>query len=64
MIRPSMTSAAVIIPSPRLRWGGLGWGAVPLGATLEGVPSPAFRPPTPTLPTAGGGREFAGVRHP
>ncbi|MFA6968903.1 error-prone DNA polymerase, partial [Bosea sp. (in: a-proteobacteria)] len=45
-----------LIPSPRLRWGGLGWGAVPLGETLQ-ASALAFRPPTPALPTASGGRE-------
>jgi penicillin-binding protein 1C len=33
--------------SPRLRWGGSGWGAAPLGAELEEAPSPAFPPPIP-----------------
>ncbi|MCV9937742.1 error-prone DNA polymerase [Boseaceae bacterium BT-24-1] len=44
------------IPSPRLRWGGLGWGAgkpelCPLSSRQ------AELPPTPALPTASGGRE-------
>ncbi|VXC66024.1 hypothetical protein BOSE127_30224 [Bosea sp. 127] len=43
-------------PSPRLRWGGLGWGAVPLGEAMKGR-VPAFRPPIPNPfpPQAGGG---------
>lgn len=44
------------VPSPRLRWGGLGWGA----GKPEFRPSSSRRaalPPTPTLPTASGGRE-------
>jgi penicillin-binding protein 1C len=43
------------IPSPRVRWGGSGWGAAPLGETIQDG-APAFRLPTPALPTASGGR--------
>lgn len=60
MILPSMTGTALTIPSPRLRLGGPGWGAAPLGAVLEEGPRPAFRPPSPALPTASGGRELLG----
>jgi len=44
------------VPSPRLRWGGLGWG----DGKPELCPETSRRaelPPTPALPTASGGRE-------
>ncbi|CAD5257043.1 Penicillin-binding protein 1C (fragment) [Bosea sp. 21B] len=48
-VKSEGVGSATSSPSPRLRWGGPGWGAVPLGTGLEEEPSPAFHPPIPNL---------------
>lgn len=57
---PGAEGAGLSSALPPLAMGRVGRGAVPLAANLAEWLRPAFRPPTPALPIASGGREKRG----